>query len=118
MGRVEKEEDKRKIWKKKRILKERKVWIEEDLTWKERKVRRKLSRVAVEERGKRKSVWMKGNKIRIEKDWWRWNEEKREVEKIGIREKRMQMKWWDGGRDRREKGGSSTQRKKQREQRL
>lgn len=54
--RVEKEEDKKLIWKKKRNLKSRKVWIEEDLTWNERKVRRKLSKVAKEERRKGKSA--------------------------------------------------------------
>lgn len=33
---VSKEENKKLIWEKKKNLKDRKVWIEEDLTWSER----------------------------------------------------------------------------------
>jgi len=71
---------KRIIWEKKKSLKGSKIWIDEDWTWREREVRRKLGRLAVEERGKRRRVWVEGNRIRIEGEWRRWNEEKGELE--------------------------------------
>jgi len=39
-----KEEDKKLIWSKKKSLKGKKIWIDEDWTWKEREIRRKLGK--------------------------------------------------------------------------
>lgn len=43
--RLEKEADKKLTWERKRNLKGKKIWIEEDLMWKERLNRRKLSKI-------------------------------------------------------------------------
>jgi len=51
------EENKRIVWEKKKSLKRSKIWIDEDWTWREREVRRKLGRLAVQERGKGRRVW-------------------------------------------------------------
>jgi len=80
--RVEKEEDKKTIWEKKRNLKGKKVWIEEDLTWKEREIRRRLGVMAVEERKKGKYAWVEGDRIKIEGEWWRWDEERKGLERV------------------------------------
>lgn len=36
------------------------------MTWKEKEVRKKLGKIAIEERRKGKSVWVEGDKIRVE----------------------------------------------------
>jgi len=56
------EEDKRIVWEKKKTLKGSKIWIDEDWTWREREVRRRLRRLAVEERGKGGKESMHGKK--------------------------------------------------------
>lgn len=45
---LESEEDKRGIWEKKKNLKGSKMWIDEDLTWMERKIKWKLREIAKE----------------------------------------------------------------------
>jgi len=70
---------KRIVWEKKKNLKESKIWIE-DWTWKEREIRRRLGRIAVEERRKGKNVWVEGDRIRIKGEWRKWNEERGELE--------------------------------------
>jgi len=59
------EKDKRIVWEKKKNLKGSKIWIDEDWTWKEREIRRRLGRIAVEERRKEKNIWVEGDRIRI-----------------------------------------------------
>lgn len=84
--RLEKEEDKRQVWDKKRRLKGRKVWIEEDLSWKEREVRRRLGVIAAGERRKGRNAWVEEDRIKMEGVWWRWEEEKGSLIKIMRRE--------------------------------
>jgi len=62
---LEKEDDKRRLWSKKKILKGKSIWIEEDLTRREREVRRRLGLMANEERRKGKSAWVEGDRIRL-----------------------------------------------------
>jgi len=85
--RLEREEDKRLVWENKKKLKGRNIWIEEDLSWKEREVRRKLGVIAAGERRKGKKVWVEVDRIKIERVWWRWDEEKGSLARlVGRRE--------------------------------
>lgn len=61
-------EDKRAVWKKKKILKGSKIWIEreEDLTLKERKMSWKLREIVKGEREKGKKVRVERDRIRID----------------------------------------------------
>ncbi|KAL6417325.1 hypothetical protein ACFW04_014576 [Cataglyphis niger] len=76
------EDKKREVWNKKKLLKGRKERILEDWTWKERRMRWSLERIAKEEERKSKKVWIGYGKIRIDEKWWRWDEEE-EVLKDG-----------------------------------
>ena len=49
--------------------------IEDDLTWEERKMKWKISEIAVEERKKGNRVWTSYGRIRINEVWWKWDEE-------------------------------------------
>ncbi|KMQ86170.1 hypothetical protein RF55_14931 [Lasius niger] len=68
-------EQKREIMEKKKRLMGRKIRIEDDLTWEERKIRWKIREIAEEERRKGNRVWIGYGKIRINECWWRWDEE-------------------------------------------
>lgn len=56
------------------------VYIEDDLTWKEREMQRKLREIARQKReeGKRAIVKYKG--ISIEQKWYEWNEVEESLE--------------------------------------
>lgn len=69
------EENKRKILENKRKLKGGSIWIEEDLSFKERKMRWNLRRVAEEERRRERAVRMGNGRIWIENAWWFWDED-------------------------------------------
>lgn len=58
-----------------RRLRERELRIDNDLTWKERKMRWNLEDIARREMGEGKRVWVNYRKIQIEGKWWRWEEE-------------------------------------------
>lgn len=49
--------------------------VTDDWTWKERRMRWNLERIAREERNKGERVWVGYGKIRINERWWRWDEE-------------------------------------------
>jgi hypothetical protein len=68
-------EQKREVMEKKKGLKGKKIRIEDDLTWEERKIRWKIREIAEEERRKGGRVWIGYGKIRINEGWWRWDEE-------------------------------------------
>lgn len=75
--------------------------ITEDLTWRERKTRWKLQEIArSEEEGGRK-VWVRQSRIRINKQWWKWDKEE-EV----LRQKRGNVKGGKQGTEIRGKVGS------------
>jgi len=61
---------------KKKNLKGRKERIAEDLTWRERRIRWKVGKIARREMAEGKRVWVKGGKIKLEGQWWRWDEER------------------------------------------
>jgi len=73
---VEDEELRKEIWRNKKILKGRKERIERDWTWKQRRMRWKLEEIARGEERKGKKVWVEYGRIRIEEQWWKWEEER------------------------------------------
>jgi len=99
---MRKMEQKRELMIRKRKVRERGIIIEDDLTWRERKMKWKLEEIARQERGKGKRVWVGYGKIQIEGKWWRWEEDE-EILKDG------EGKVWNtqgegGGRRERETG--------------
>ncbi|KAL6417092.1 hypothetical protein ACFW04_012988 [Cataglyphis niger] len=73
--RLKNEDQKREVWNKKKLLKGRKERILEDGTWKKRRMRWSLERIAKEEEKKERKVWIGYGKIRIDEKWWKWDEE-------------------------------------------
>lgn len=63
--------DKKKVMKKKRELTEKGIKMEDDLIWKERKMKWRIEEIAREEREKGNRVWLGYGKIQIEGKWWR-----------------------------------------------
>jgi len=92
------EGEKREVMKKKGGLKGEGVWIEDDLTWKERQVRWKIREMAKEEESKGAKVWVGENKVMVNGVWWFWDEEGG-----GLRD-RGGRKWEDKKRIRMEPG--------------
>ncbi|CAL1678286.1 unnamed protein product [Lasius platythorax] len=84
--------------KKRRDLKDKEVRIDDDLTWKERMMRRNLEKIAWGERGRNKRVWVGYRKIQIDGKWWRWEEEE---ERLRDDEGKM---WREQGEKMEEKG--------------
>ncbi|KMQ88741.1 hypothetical protein RF55_11715 [Lasius niger] len=72
--RMENEKQKRDIMGKKRNLKGGKKRIMEDWTWNERKMRWKLGEIARMEERKGRRVGIGYGKIKIEEQWWKWDE--------------------------------------------
>lgn len=68
---------KKQVMSKRRNLKDRGIRIEDDLTWKKRKMRWSLREIARQERMKGGRVWVGYGKIQIEGVWWRWDEEEK-----------------------------------------
>lgn len=91
---------------KKEIMRNRKEWkkedirIEDDLTWRQRKMRWRLEEIATEERKKEKKVWVKYGKIQIAGKWWKCDKEK---ESLVDGEERKWLNQGKRGEGRREK---------------
>jgi len=77
---VEKWEMKRQIMMKKREL-EKGIYIDDDLTKKEREIQGTIRRITKEEREKGKEVKIGYMKARIGRKWFRWNEKNECLEK-------------------------------------
>lgn len=69
------------VMKKRREVIEHEVRIEDDLTWKERKMKWSMEGITRREREKGKRVWIKYGKMAVEGKWWRWDEEKKEFDR-------------------------------------
>jgi len=69
------EDMRRRVLRNKGKLKGGEIWIEEDLTWEERKKRWKIRRIAREEEVKGKRVRVNQEGVWIEGLWWGWDEE-------------------------------------------
>lgn len=70
------EEMKREVMRNKGKLKGKEIWIEEDLIFRERRIKRNLRRIAEEERREGKKIRQGYGKIWIEDRWWFWDEER------------------------------------------
>jgi len=77
------------------------VWIEEDLTWEERKVRWKIRQLAIREKAKGKRVRIGQGGLWVEGKWWGWVEERGELMDTkggnGEEEKEEQGRGVEGG---------------------
>ncbi|KAK0156855.1 hypothetical protein PV328_012205, partial [Microctonus aethiopoides] len=76
MVKLENMETKKKVMKEKKKLVGRKERIEDDMTWSERNMQNKISRIGYEERKKGCKVWVKYGRIEINGKWWKWDERK------------------------------------------
>lgn len=94
------EEERKEVLRKKRGLIGRRIWIEEDLSWEERRVRWRLREIAKEEEEKGRKAWVTQERIRIDGEWWWWDKE-REV----LLDRRGKMRGERRGRD----GGNQKQ---------
>jgi len=68
--RLKSEAEKEEVMSRKKGLKGEKIWIEDDLTWKERQSKWKMREVAIAEERKGARVFVGNNKMRIEGEWW------------------------------------------------
>ncbi|KYN29353.1 hypothetical protein ALC57_01207, partial [Trachymyrmex cornetzi] len=96
---------KRDIMGNKYKFKGEQVYVENDLSWEERKIQEQINRWAKERRGKGEDIEIARGKVRIEGKWIYWEE----LERIMARE-REDKKSQGGGREEREgliKGKSS-----------
>nr|XP_012235057.1 PREDICTED: trichohyalin-like [Linepithema humile] len=92
---LKKEEQKREVMRRKRELRGRKEIIREDLTWRERRMEWKLEEIAKEERRKGKRVWRVYGKVRIEEEWWIWDEENESWDVMVLSETWVGEKGWE-----------------------
>lgn len=69
------EGQKREVLEKKRSLRGRRERIMEDRTWKERKMKWKIEEIARKEERKGRRVWVGYGRIKIDEQWWSWDEE-------------------------------------------
>ena len=72
-------EMKKEVMEKKRGLKGRKERIEDDLTWRERKMMWRLWEMARKEEREGRRVWVKYGRIWMDGKWWRWDERSEEL---------------------------------------
>ncbi|EFN83458.1 vicilin-like seed storage protein At2g18540 [Harpegnathos saltator] len=95
--RVERIKGKREIMRRRKEIMEKGIKVEDDLTWKERKMRWNLKEIAREERGKGKNVWVKYGRIQIRGKWWKWDEkeEKLRDNEEGIRTEKEEGGLWN-----------------------
>lgn len=94
---LEKEEDKAEIMRNKyklKELKDRKIFINNDLTQMEREKEREIRKIAQIERSKGNTVKIGYNKINVGEEEWRWNNETKKLEK---RQPKNQWKTTNGG---------------------
>jgi len=101
-------EAKREVMVNKWRLKGKEIWIEEDLTWEERRINWRARRVALERGGKGNSVRIGQGGAWIGGEWWTWDEKREELrlgrgEKTDIVEERNEQGEGKGERGR--KGG-------------
>lgn len=68
-------EQKRQVMERKKVLRGKRVRIEDDLTWEERKMKWKLAEIAEGEKKKGNKVWTSYGRIKINEVWWKWEEE-------------------------------------------
>lgn len=75
------EEQRREVMLRKRNLGSRRERITEDMTWRERKMKWRLEEIAREEIRKGKRAWVGYGRIKIEEEWWLWDEREKVLKK-------------------------------------
>lgn len=75
MIKIRKIEQKKEIMMTKGKIKEKGIRIDNNLTWREKKMRWKVKEIARQEREKGKRMWIGYGKIHIDGKWWKWDEE-------------------------------------------
>ncbi|XP_011883569.1 PREDICTED: uncharacterized protein PF11_0207-like [Vollenhovia emeryi] len=80
--RIEELEEKKRLMRERRKIGEKGIRIEDDLTWKQRRMRWQLEEIARKEKENGRRVWLRYGRIQIEGKWWRWDEDE-EVIKDG-----------------------------------
>ena len=83
---LKEQETKRKVMEEKKKLAGRKESIEADLTWRERKMKRKLEAIAEGERKRGERVWVRYSRVMIVGCWWKWDERNEVLRDIKGRE--------------------------------
>lgn len=83
---VDNEESKKKVMKNKYKLKEGNIFIENDLTWEERKIQEKIGRWVKEQKSKGLKVKASYARVKINEVWKRWEEIEREWLSEGVRD--------------------------------
>ncbi|XP_011874996.1 PREDICTED: uncharacterized protein PF11_0207-like [Vollenhovia emeryi] len=73
--RIEELEEKKRLMRERRKIGEKGIRIEDDLTWKQRRMRWKLEEIARKEKENGRRVWLRYGRIQIEEKWWRLDEE-------------------------------------------
>jgi hypothetical protein len=81
--RVESEEQKKEVLEKRRKLRGEREKILKDWTWKERKMRWKLEEIARKKERKGRGTWLGYGRIRIDEQWWKWEDGEKEVLRDG-----------------------------------
>lgn len=102
---LEGEERKREIMSNKKRLKGKSIYIENDLTWEERKVQEKMSRWAKEEREKGKVVKIGFARVMVNGKWRRWEEIEEEKVRWEERERDKEIREREAREERREGTG-------------
>ena len=115
--RMENMEAKREVMRNKGKLRGRKERLEDDLTWKERKMQWRLRRLGEEEEAKGKRVRVSYGKIVVDGITWFWDERREELRDWRGREKGgLERETREGSKDdRRREEGEAERRSKERE---
>lgn len=80
---LEEEIKKREVMRAKNRLKGERIFIENDLTWEERKIQEKIYRWAKEERSNGREIKVGYARVNIEGSWIKWGDIERKLERKG-----------------------------------
>lgn len=105
------EEEKSRIMQNKWKLKGSEIWLNDDLTWEERRVRWKVTQVARKEQGEGRKVRIGQGRIWIEGEWWMWDEERGEFRDTRGQGRNVRMEGERSGRETREERSMGGNRK-------
>lgn len=89
IAKIESKEKKREIMRNKYKLKGEKFYIENDLSWEERRTQEQITRWAKEQKAKGEEVKVGLGRIRIKGRWKSWAEIKQEKEKEKTKRKEL-----------------------------
>lgn len=76
------EEEKSRIMQNKWKLKGSDIWLNDDLSWEERRIRWKIMQVAKNEQEEGRKVRIGQGRLWIDGKWWTWDEEKGDLRDV------------------------------------